>query len=266
MSMSPAVQLGEGGSVGVGSSTGPRQLNPAVPGLSSFEAQPMQSTVSNSDYLHLSVVQRQVLRPAPSSAKKRHRSELDRLDAAQHTQAGFLNQHALENEPTPDEYTYSWSNSLPANPTAQYHAAVPADMVPGLSSLHRESVGSLLSEESFQPSSSSSLQDDLDSGAMPSPSHASLGVPSHSAGHILPQQDISEAAPEPQQKKRRPGQRKRTVNPKDPKAAERLQIQRQSDDEHIEHLYKLFVPSSEGEVPKKDRLSLSTSQSLCLSS
>lgn len=266
--MPPAVEHGGGGSVSAGLSTGPRQ-SPAISGQPSWVAQPVLLAVSNPNYLDPSLVQHQVLGPAPSSGKKRPRSEVNRLDA-QHTvtQVGFLNQHILENGPTLDEYPpYSWANSPPADSTPQYHAAVPANMVPGASSLtHRGSLVSLLSEESCQLSSSSSLQDDLDSAAMPSPRHASLGVPSHYAGHILPQQDTSEAAPEPQQKKRRTGQRKRTANPKYPEAAERLQTQRRSDDEHIEHLYKLFVPSSEGEVPKKDRLRLSTSHTLCLSS
>ena len=266
MSMPPGVEHGGGGSVSAGPSTDPRQLSPAISGQPSWVAQPVLLAVSNPNYLDLSLVQHQVLGPGPSSGKKRRRSEVNRLDA-QHTvtQVGFLNHHVPENGPTLDEYPpYSWSNSPPANSTTHYHAAVPANMVPGPSSYtHRGSLVSLLSEESCQLSSSSSLQDDLDSGGMPSPRHASLGVPSHPAGHIL---DISEAAPEPHQKKRRTGQRKRMANPKDPKAAERLQIQRHSDDENIEHLYKLFVPSSEGEVPKKDRLGLSTSQSLCLSS
>ena len=264
MSMPPGVEHGGGGSVSAGPSTDPCQLSPAISGQPSWVAQPVPLAVSNPNYLDSSLVQHQVLGPAPSSGKKRRRSEVNRSDA-QHTvtQVGFLNHHVLEIEPTLDEYPpYSWSYSPPPNSTTQHHAAVPANMVPGPSSLtHRGSLVSLLSEDSSQPSSSSSLQDDLDSGAMPSPRHSSLGNPSHSAGHILPQQDTSEAAPEPQQKKRRAGQRKRKDRPKDPKAAERLQIQRQSDDGHIEYLYKLFVPSSEGEVPKKDRLGLSTSQS-----
>lgn len=267
MSMSPAVQHGEGGSVGVGSSTGSRSLNPAVPGLSSWEAQPIQPALSNSDYLDPSVVQRQVLRPAPSSAKKRRRSELDLLDAVQHTQAGFLNQLALENEPTPDEYTYSSSNSLPANSTAQHHAAVPVDMVPRPSSLHRESVGSLQSEASFQPSSSSSLQDELDGGAMLSPGLTSVSVLSHSAGHIYPQQDSSSAAPEAPRKRRRDGQRKQTEVPIDPIATDRLRKQRKKDDQLLDLLFSRYVPSSaaQGRVAKKDRLPLSAFRSLYLS-
>jgi hypothetical protein len=244
MSMSPAVQHVEGGPVGAGPSTGPRQLNPAVSGLSPWVAQPIQSTVLDSGYLDPLVAQHQVLGPAPSRAKRRI-SEVDRLDA-QRTQVGFLNQHALENHPFPDAYTpYSWSNSPPTNSTALFPADVPADMMPGPSSLtHRESVVSLHSEKSFL-SSSPSLRDDLDR-------------------NTLPQQGTSSAVPKPLKKKRCTGQRPRVSDPKDPKAALRLQNQRQSDDKDIEFLYKLFVPTSEGDVPKKDRLGLSTSQSLCL--
>jgi len=263
--MPPVVQRGGGGSVGAGPSTGPPQLTPAVPELPSWVAQPAQLTVSNTDYLDPSFAQHKVLGPAPSRAKRCF-SEVDR-PSVQHTQVDFLNQHALENQPTPDAYTpYPWSSSSPANSTAQYQAAVPADMVPGPSSLsHRESVVSLHSEESFQLSSSSGLQADLDSNAAFLPRYATPGAPSL-AGRTLLQQGTSLAAPKPPRKKRHTGQRKRAANPKYPKAAERLQNQRESDDENIEHLLELFVPDSERDGPKKGRLRLSTSQSLCLSS
>ena len=265
MSMSPAVQHSEGGSVGVDPSTSPRQLNPAVPVLSSWVAQPVQLTVSIPGYLDPSVDQHQVPGPAPSGAKRRI-SEVGRLDA-QHTQVGFLNQHTLENYSTPDAYTpYSWSNSPPTNSTAQFPADVPADMMPGPSPLaHRGSDVSMHSEGSFQLSSSSGLQDDLDSNAAFPSTYASPGAPSL-ASHTLLHQGTSSAVPKPPGKKRRSGQRKREPNPKDPRAAERLRNQRKSDDEYIEDILTLLVPDSERDGPKKGRLRLSTSQNLFLSS
>ena len=131
-------------------------------------------------------------------------------------------------------------------------------MVQGPSSYpHRGSVTSLYSEDSLQSHPSSAFQDDLNATFLPR--HASSGTPSQFTDHTLPHEGTSLAAPEALRKKRRTGKRKRIDNPEDPKAAERLRKQRQSDDENIEYLYKLLVPSSEGEVPKKERLSLSTS-------
>ena len=159
--MPPGVEHGGGGSVSAGPSTDPCQLSPAISGQPSWVARPVPLAVSNPNYLDPSLVQHQVLGPAPSSGKKRRRSEVNRSDA-QHTvtQVGFLNQHVLEIEPTLDEYPpYSWSYSPPPNSTTQHHAAVPANMVPGPSSLtHRGSLVSLLSEESSQLSSSSNCK------------------------------------------------------------------------------------------------------------
>jgi len=242
--MPPVIQRGRGGSIGAGPSTGPHQLTSTVPELPSWAAQPAQLTVSNTDYLNPSVAQHQVLGPAPSRAKRRL-SEVDR-PCVQHGQVEFLSQHALENQAAPDTYTsYPWSSSPPADSTPQ----------------------SVVSEESFQLSSTStsSLQVDLDSNATFSPIYASPGAPSL-AGQTLPQQGNSSAAPKAPRKKRRTGQRKRAAKPKDPEAAERLRSRRESDDEHIEDLLELFVPGDERDGPKKDRLRLSTSQSLCLSS
>jgi hypothetical protein len=83
--------------------------------------------------------------------------------------------------------------------------------------------------------------------------------------HTLPQLGNSSALPEALRKKRRTGQRKRVSKPKDPRAAERLQNQRESDEQNMEEMFKLFVPESVGAVPKKDRSAISTSQSSCLS-
>lgn len=176
------------------------------------------------------------------------------------------NQHA-QNYPTPDAYTpYPWSNSPPTSSIAQFPVDVPAEMMPGPSSLaHHGSVVSMHSEESFQLPSSSGLRDDLDGNATSPSRYASSGTPSL-ANPTLPQQGTTSAVPKPLGKKRRPGQRKRDPDPRDPKAAERLRNQRRTDDEHIEDILNLLVPDGERDVPKKDRLRLSTSQSLCPSS
>ena len=232
MSTPPAAQGGRGGSIDAGPSTG---------------------------YSAPSVDQHQVLGPAPSARTKRRISEFGRLDA-QHTQVSFLNQHTFENQPTPDGYTqHPWSNSPPANSIAQYPAAVPSSLA------HRGSDVSMHSEESNQLSSSSGLRDDLGGSATFPSRYASPGAPSL-ASHTLPQRGTASAGPKPLRTKRRPGQRKRVLDPKDPKAAERLRNQRESDDEHIEDVLTLLVPENERDGPKKGRLRLSTSRSLCLSS
>jgi hypothetical protein len=62
--------------------------------------------------------------------------------------------------------------------------------------------------------------------------------------------------------RRTTGKRKLGENPKDWRAAQRLQNQREKDNKDIDFLFKLFVPRSVGTVEtvaKKDRLSLSTS-------
>jgi len=256
MSTPPAVEGSGGVSVGAGPSTGPRRLTPAVSGLP-----------SNTGHFGPSALQYQVPGFAPSGDKRRF-SGVDPL-GVQHLPVYILNQHAHENQPTPSAYPlYPWSGSPPAIPTAQNHGAVPADMVPGPSSLtYRKSVvsESPYSEESFQLSPSSGLQGDLDSDATFSPRYASPNSPSHVAGHTSPQQGTSSTVPQALQQARRTGKRKRAEDPKDPKAAKRLQTQRQIDALNLKELRGLFVPESVGAVPKKDLTSTSTSQSFCLS-
>ena len=250
-----AVEGGGGGSVGAGPSTDLRRLKPAVSELPSGVVQSIQLTVpSNTDYLTPSVSPRQISGLAISSAK-RCVSTVDPL-GAQHRRVDFLAQHATENQPAPSTYL-EWSDSPPAILTALYPTTVPADMVQYPSSLthRRESVVSLHSEDSFQFSSSSGLPDDLDSNAAFLPRYASPGAPSHFAGHTFPRQGTSSAVP----KARRTGQRKRVAEPKDPRAAKRLQNQRESDELNMEEMYRLFVPESVGKVPKKDRCATSTS-------
>jgi hypothetical protein len=250
-----ALEGGGGGSVGAGPSPDLRRLKPAVSELPSGVVQSIQLTVpSNTDYLAPSVSPHQISGLALSSAKRRV-STVDPL-GAQHRQVDFLARHVTENQPAPSAYpTYpEWSDSSPAILTAQYPATVPADMVQYPSSLthRRESVISLHSEDSFQFPSSSGLPDDLDSNAAFSPRYASPGAPSHFAGHTFPRQGTSSAA-------RRTGIRKRAAEPKDPRAAKRLQNQRESDELNMEEMYRLFVPESVGKVPKKDRCATSTS-------
>ena len=260
MSMPPAAQGGGGDSVGAGPSTGPCGLTPAVSGLLSGVARPVQLTMSNTDYSDPSASQYQIPGLARSGAKRRVSG--DPLDG-QHPQVDFLAQRGPENQPTLSAYpTYpKWSGSSGAIPTVLYPAAVPADiLVQYPSSLtHRESIVSLHSEDSFQIPSSSGLQDDLDSNAAFSPRYASPGAPSHSAGHTFSQQGTSSAVPQAPRKARRTGIRKRVAEPKDPRAAKRLQNQRESDELNMEEMYKLFVPASVPKVSKKHRTATSTS-------
>jgi hypothetical protein len=204
-----------------------------------------------------SVSPRQISGLPPSSAKRRV-SGVDPL-GAQHQHVDFLTQHATENQPAPSAYpTYpEWSDSSPAISTVLYPATVPADVVQYPPSLthRRESVVSLHSEDSFQFPSSSGLPDDLDSNAAFSPRYAPPGAPSHFAGHTFPRQGTSSAVPNA----RRTGIRKRVAEPKDPRAAKRLQNQRESDELNMEEMYRLFVPEGVGKVPKKDRCATSTS-------
>ena len=175
----------------------------------------------------------------------------------QHAQVDTLTQLAHQNESTSGVFP-----SYSAISTAKYSAAVPADMMQGpLTYSHRDSVASS-SLYPVQLPSSAALQDNLYSNTFPH-RHASPDTPYHSTDHTLLPQGTSLAVPGPLRQERPVGQRERVA---DPKAAERLRCQRQSDEEHIENLYKLFVPDSEREVPKRDRLRLSTSQCLCLSS
>ena len=260
MSTPPAVQGGGRGSAGAGPSTELRRLKAAVSELPSGVGQLIHLTVPpNTDYLSSSVSPHQISGLPPSSAR-RHVSGVNPL-GAQHRQVDFLTQPATENQPAPSAYpTYlEWSGSSPAISTALYPATVPPDMVqyqyPSSLTRRRESVVSLHSEDSFQFPSSSGLPDDLDNDAAFSPRYASPGAPSHFAGHTFPRQGTSSAAP----KARRTGIRKRVAEPKDPRAAKRLQNQRESDELNMEEMYRLFVPESVGKVPKKDRCATSTS-------
>jgi hypothetical protein len=179
--------------------------------------------------------------------------------------------HALPQQgtqPIPSAYLpyNEYFGSSPAASGVQYPATRPAYMVPGPSShIHRGSVTSLPVVDPLPSPSSSSLQTELYGDDGDDSLHfgsASDGAPSRLEGHDLSQQGTSSAELEAPQRRRRDGKRKRKDVPQDPEATERLRNRRQKDEYCQEELYKLFVPRDEGTVPKKDRLPLSTSQSL----
>ena len=244
------MHVGEGGSVGAGPSTGTRRSIPTVSRV------PVAQVVHlDTGHLAPSDSRCRGLGLAPSGNNKRRFSEVD-------PPVDFLNQHASENQPTPDGYaSYHWSSSRTTS-TAQYPAVVPVTT----SLPNYESVHSLHSGESFQLASSSGLQDNVDNDATFSPRHASPGPPSHFrvTDHTLPQEGNSSAAPEAPPKKRHTGQRKRVAKPKDPKAAKRLKNQRDSDELNMREMYRIFVPESVGDVQKKDRTATSMSSSFYL--
>ncbi len=108
----------------------------------------------------------------------------------------------------------------------------------------------------LDPSSSSGMQADLVTSTYLD-EQASSGALSQVALHAPAQQATPPTSPESHQHST--GKRRRVSQPKDPRAAKRLRSQRQGDDENLEALYKLLVPSSAGVVQKKDRLGISTS-------
>jgi hypothetical protein len=203
------------------------------------------------------------LRLAPETAQ----SDFSGIDAAsaQNTQFNFQTQYALENQPTagacPSYPAWPATSSSPATLNAQNPAAEPAYIIPeGSSHTHRGSLASLVSEDSFPFPSSPGSQNEFVSGAPLFHGLASPDTPSQIAGSAHPQQPSS-SAPGVSRQKRRTGTRKRNPNPKDPKAAQRLQEQRQMDDQDLAFIFERLVPSSVGTVEtvaKKDRLHLST--------
>ncbi len=260
----PSVQGGVGIPVGAGSYAGAPQSPPAFLGLAPETAQSIQLHVSsNIRSFSPPVPQHQSQEHAPSSLPRPF--SVDDTGLALNPQVGPLAQHALENnwQFTQGEYAPFPGSSLAAS-SGQYHAAQPEYMIPGPSShTQRGSLASLYSEDSFPSSPSSGLQGVFVSDTTPFLGQASPDTPSQITGNALPQQGTSESssAPGVSQRKRRTGTRKRNPNPKDPKAAQRLQKQRQTNDQYIDSLFEEFVPSSEGTletVAKKDRLRLGT--------
>ena len=110
--------------------------------------------------------------------------------------------------------------------------------------------------------SSSGMQIDLVT-ATPFAGRASPGDYSQLEDDAPSQQATPPASPESQPEPQPiTGKRRRLSEPKDPKAAKRLRSQRQGDEENLEALYKLLVPSGAGAVQKKDRLGISMSSLL----
>lgn len=254
-----AVQGGVDGPVGAGPCASVPQFTLAASGLASGTVQPMQlSMSSNTRSFATPVPQLRAPELAPSSLTRPF-SEVDDL-YAQNTQVGPLTQHALKNhwQSTQGAYTPFPDFSL-ATSSAQYPVAGPEYVMPGPSShSRRDSSASLFPEDPIPLSPSSGLRDGFVSSAALSPRLASTGA----AGHALPQQATSSAVAEARGKRRTTGKRKRAEIPKDWRAAQRLQNQREEDNKNLDFLFKLFVPSSAGTVetvPKKDRISLSTS-------
>ena len=237
---------------------------PAILELASETAQSTQLS-SNIRSFSPPVPQRQAPEHAPSSFTG-HFSCTD-APSAQNTQFNFQTRYALEDQPTagacPSHPVWPATSSSPATLNAQNPTAEPTYIIPEQSShAHRGSLASLVSEDSFPFPSSSGSQNEFVSGAPPFHGLASPDTPSQIAGSALPQQRSSSSAPVVSQRKRRTVTRKRNPNPKDPKAAQRLQEQRKTDDEYINSLFETFVPPSEGTletVAKKARLPLSTS-------
>lgn len=130
------------------------------------------------------------------------------------------------------------------------------DMIPG-SSLHAQYDPLAFLD---QPTSSGMQVDVITATPVSRPASPQAGALSQVAGHAPAQQATPPTSPESRAEPQRlTGKRRRQSEPKDLRAAKRLRSQRQGDDENLEALYKLLVPSSAGVVQKKDRLGMSTS-------
>ena len=171
---------------------------------------------------------------------------------------------ALENQPIPSAYP-GWSGASQATTLgAQYPAAAPSHMVPGLSS-HTHAVAFPPVVDSCPSPSSSGLKDDLhgNDGIAPLISGSvSNGDLSQTEDYDLSQQGASPAASSERRKVRRAGKRKRKDDPKDKKGTERLRDQRQADADNLEKLCEILGAP---EAQKKDLFAICTSQSSCLS-
>ncbi|KAH9986909.1 hypothetical protein BJV74DRAFT_885795 [Russula compacta] len=191
------------------------------------------------------------------SSFPRRSSEPDSLRAAD-TERAFLAPYAPENQSTPATYTpfFGQPSFSQASPRAQYPTAASTHNVPESSPHTQDDLLAFLdSDGSFTPSCASDFQDDSISVTSFTQS-ASPGVPSELMDDALSQQGTSSVPPQSQlaQTQGRSGKRKRVAHPKDPRAAERLRSQRQTDDEAIMELWRLLVPKDTAMVSKKDRL------------
>ncbi|KAH9986912.1 hypothetical protein BJV74DRAFT_511629 [Russula compacta] len=191
------------------------------------------------------------------SSFPRRSSEPHPLQAANSGRA-FPVPYVPDHRPTHDIYAtlFLQPDFSQSSPSAQYSTAASTHMVPESSSRTQDDLLAFCdSDGSFTPSCASDLQDDSISVTSFTQS-VSPGVPSEFMDDALPQQGTSSVPPPPQlaQTQRRSGKRKRVAHPKDPKAAQRLRSQRESEEGITQELYQLFVPSSAEMVPKKDRL------------
>lgn len=187
--------------------------------------------------------------PAPWSLRTRPSwADADHVENAQIPM--IMSSHLLENQsPFPGHPDFSPATSSTRFPSTDF-----TDIEPSLSpNAQDDSLGFL------NMPSSSGMQVDLATASQ----SAGLGYPGsliQVAGHTLTQQATPPASPDLQlTEQQATGKRRRHSMPKDPRAAKRLRSQRQGDDENLEALYKLLVPSSAGVVQKKDRLGISTS-------
>jgi hypothetical protein len=96
-----------------------------------------------------------------------------------------------------------------------------------------------LGDASFSPESSSAI---------------ALGTSTQAVDDQLRQRGDELAVSQPENTEHHSRKRKRIAEPKDPRAAKRLQRQRQSDAHYLKVLEDLVVPKGEADVMKKDRL------------
>ena len=249
---------GRGGSVGVGSYAGvsrPTPVSRVAPGSAPMIPLTMSSTPAHRlppdqipGHIHSSFPRR-FSEPDPFHVRK--------------TQRAFLDPYVPENQPTPAMYApfFGQPSFSQAGPTTQYPTAASTHMVPeSPSHIQDDLLAFGDSDGSFTPSCTSDLQDDSISVTSFIES-VSPGVQSEFVDKALPQQGTSSTATQPQlpQTQRRNGKRKRVGHPKDPRAAQRLRSQRESEEDSTQALYQFFVPSSAKMVLKKDRLRTSAS-------
>jgi hypothetical protein len=219
-------------------------------------AQPRMSPVSlNTSFLAPPSFPQQVPEPAPWIFTRRSSG----ADASHAENMQNLIPPALENESTPVAASYSpfpgHPGPSPSTSSELFAAAGFTDMIPEPSSHAQNDPSAFLN-----PSSLSGMQVNMATASTPFAGLASSGTHSQLASRALSQQVTPPASPESQQEQERvTGKRRRLSEPKDPRAAKRLRSQRQVDEENLDALYKLLVPSSAGVVQKKDRLGLSTS-------
>ncbi|KAH9964982.1 hypothetical protein BC827DRAFT_1186758 [Russula dissimulans] len=219
---------------------GPSQLIPTISNFESEIIQPGPSLAPQSaSFVTHSIPYSQAPGPATSIFPRRY-SEADVF----HRKNVFPDPQAFVNQPT--STAYSQVPEYPAFPLAasntQYLASRPITTIQETPSHPQDNHTPHVDPNFIPPSPSYESLDDSSSATSPGPSGG--------AGHAAQQGTASGS----QQKRRRPGERKRAVNPKDKKAADRLRNQRETEDTNIEILYRIFVSRGGDIIPKKDRL------------